>query len=64
MGINRIYVLTEEELKELLRQQQLIDESIDWTAKIGMKEEDTMPELPPILSEWGMVGKIFNKKSK
>jgi hypothetical protein len=54
----KFYVLTEEEMKQLLHDQQCMDENTDWIMRIGMSEEDKMPILPPLLNELQAIVKI------
>ncbi len=57
MAINKFFVLTEEELKDLLHQQRIL-----CIGRVGMVESTPEPKLPKKLSEWGVVNKIFRKK--
>jgi len=56
VAIKSFYILTEEELKELLKKQRILC--------IGKKVVLNSPEpiLPKQLTEWEIINKIFNKK--
>jgi hypothetical protein len=60
MAINTVYVLTEEELKQLLTEQRVIcsNNYINGSDVIS----SFTPELPRLLTEWEVIQKIFNKK--
>lgn len=61
MGINNVYILTEEELKQLLQDQRSFcsDNYVNGLDVISAKE----PELPKKLTEWGTLHKIFSQKN-
>jgi len=62
MAINKVYVLTEKELKNLLQDQRSLcsDNYIQGLDVITAPE----PKLPRQLNEWGIINKIFNKNNE
>jgi len=59
MAINKVYVLTEKELKDLLHQQRIL-----CIGEVGRVEYAPEPKLPKRLNEWGIINKIFNKNNE